>query len=80
MIPMFRRLWYRLRYDELAVQRWSRALLMGLATGGIAFGDQLAAVLGSEVKSIKIAAVIAGFLSLMVTAGEKNEKPTEPQP
>lgn len=78
MIPLFKHLLDKLLHDELAVRRWGRALLMAVATGGLAFADQLAQILGSEVKAVKIAAVVAGFLSLAVTAGERNAKPDNP--
>lgn len=81
MIPMFRKLWFKIRYDEVAVRRWGRALLMAFAGGGIAFADQLAAITGSDGKWIRIAAVVAGFVSVAINLGEKNEKPPEaPQP
>jgi hypothetical protein len=86
MIPLLKRLWYAVRYDELAVRRWGRALLMGLAGGGIAFADQLAAVLEAPgaVKAIKAAAVGAGFVALMINAGDRNpvldRRLVEPRP
>ena len=81
MIPLFRSLADKLLHDELAVRRWGRALLMAIAGGGIAFGDQIAGLLGdsSLVKVIKVAAVVAGFLSLSITAGERNQEPEAKQ-
>lgn len=81
MIPLFKHLADQLLHDELAVRRWSRALLMAIAGGGIAFADQLAAVLEAPgaVKAIKLLAVLAGFCSLAITAGERNAKADEPQ-
>lgn len=74
MKPLFKNLISKLLNDELAVRRWTRAALMGIAAGGIAFGDQLAAILDYPhlVKAIKTIAVCASFLSLAITAGEKN--------
>jgi hypothetical protein len=80
MIPLLKHLLSRLLNDELAVRRWGRAALMGAAAGGLAFADQLAAILEAPglVRAIKVVAVVCGFLSLAVTAGEKN-RPEEPK-
>jgi hypothetical protein len=75
MIPMLKNLWSRLLHDESAFRRWTRAALMGIAAGGIAFADQLDALLdgsGGLIKTIKVASVVAGFVSLMISVGEKN--------
>ena len=72
MIRLIKKLWNALLYDEVMVRRWGRALLMALATGGMGFSDQLAAVLGAPVRWIKIAAVIAGFIAVAINLGEKN--------
>ena len=76
MIPLFRHLIDKVLHDEAAVRRWGRAALMGIAGGGIAFADQLAAALDMPdyIKAIKACAVVAGFLSLMISIGEKNAK------
>ena len=77
MKPLLRKFWDSLVNDELAVRRWCRSLLMGVAGGGIAFGDQLAALVQHPglITHIKVASVVAGFISLMITAGEKNPTP-----
>jgi hypothetical protein len=77
VIPLVRRLADKILHDELAVRRWGRALLMAVAGGGIAFGSQLADALGDSglTQAIKVVAIVAGFLSLAITAGEKNAKP-----
>jgi len=85
MIPFFRHLIDKFLHDELAVRRWGRAVLMALSVGGLAFADQLADVMGYAgddglVRAVKIAAVVAGFLSLAVTAGERNVPPPPPGP
>jgi hypothetical protein len=79
MIPLLKDLWYRFRYDPLFVRRWGRAALMAVAGSGLAFGDQLAAVLDAPgaVKAVKIVAIVAGLLSVAITAGERN-RPAEP--
>lgn len=75
MIPLLKHLWDKLLHDELAVRRWGRAALMAVAGSGLAFGDQLAGLLGDSglVQTIKIIAVVAGFLSVAITAGERNK-------
>ena len=72
MIRLIKKLWNALLYDEVMVRRWGRALLMALATGGMGFSDQLAAVLGAPIRWIKIAAVIAGFIAVAINLGDKN--------
>ena len=72
MKPLIKKLWNTLLNDEVMVRRWGRALLMALATGGMGFADQLAAVLGAPVRWIKIAAVIAGFIAVAINLGDKN--------
>lgn len=76
MIPLFRKLWDALLNDEMAVRRWLRAGLMAMAGSGLAFADQIAQTVGSPgaVKTVKITAVVCGFISVMINLGEKNEK------
>lgn len=76
MIPLLKHLADRFLHDELFIRRWSRAVLGALAGSGYAFADQLAELLGEpdSLKTIKVAAVVAGFLALAITAGEKNPK------
>ena len=79
MIPLVRHLVDQILHDELAVRRWGRTVLMTIGGSGIAFADQLAAVLGDgspgTIKAIKVIAVVSAGLALMVTAGEKNPRP-----
>lgn len=74
MIPLVRRLFRALLWDELAVRRWLRGGALAFAAGGIAFADQLASIVGAPgaVRGIKIAAVICGFVGGAITAGERN--------
>lgn len=79
MIPLIRRIFHALLWDELAARRWLRGGLLGFATGGLAFADQLAAIVAAPgaVKSIKVAAVVCAFVGAMVNLGEKNPKPED---
>lgn len=76
MIPLIQRIVHALLYDEMAARRWLRGGLFGFATGGLAFADQLAAIVSSPgaVKGIKVAAVVSGFVAAMINLGEKNQK------
>jgi len=80
MIPIIKKFFHDLLFDELAVRRWFRAAIMALAGSGMAWGDQLAAILGTPVKSVKIAAVVAMALALTITAGEKNKEASNAPP
>jgi hypothetical protein len=82
MIPLLKGILHALLWDELAAVRWLRGALLMFAAGGVAFADQLAAVLGEAgsagtIRAIKIAALIAGFVGGAVTAGQRNP-PIEP--
>lgn len=79
MIPFFVRFFRLFARDEAFFERVSRAALMAFATGGVAFGDQLAAAasLPGWGRGIKIAGMVCGFLSLMIPAGQKNPQPGE---
>ena len=74
MIPFFRRVLRLFAYDEAFFERFFRSILMGLAGGGIAFGDQLATIVGLPGwgRAAKVAGIVAGAISLMVAAGQKN--------
>jgi hypothetical protein len=74
MITLFRHLFSKLLYDELAVRRWLRAGLLFAGTAGVAFADQLAALVQDEglARYLKIAGVICAAAGGAITAGEKN--------
>jgi hypothetical protein len=76
MIPLLKRFVHGLLYDDLAFRRWVRASLMLVAGSGAAFANDLATVLGDSgmVGAIKTAAVVAGALSVAITAGERNQR------
>lgn len=79
MIPLIRRLKTAFLYDELAVTRWLRGLVLLLGGGGIAFADQLAGILGEGaspgfIKGIRVASLVCLFAGGAITAGEKNPK------
>lgn len=65
-------------FDPLAFVRWMRGLMLAVAAGGVAFADQLAALVGAPgwVKAIKIAAIVCGFIAGSITAGERNPAPS----
>lgn len=72
MLTWFARFKEMFLHDEVAFRRWTRALIMGLAGSGMTFSDQLAEILGAPVKSIKVAAVVCMFISVMINLGDKN--------
>lgn len=76
MLTLIRKLFDKILFDDKAVARWLRGTLLGFAGTGLAFSEQLAAVLPGSVaaEKIKVAAVVAGFVAGMVTAGDKNPK------
>ena len=85
MIPLFKRLVKAMLWDELAARRWMRGMLLACSAGGIAFADQLAALLEDPelVRTIKIVALVCGFLGGALTAGQLNHPAvieTETQP
>lgn len=77
MIPFFARFFRMFARDESFFERVVRSVLMAFATGGVAFGDQLAAAasLPGWGRGIKIAGMVCGFLSLLIPAGQKNVTP-----
>ncbi len=79
MIPLIKELWNALLHDELKVRRWLRSLLMAFAGSGLAFADQMASAIGAPgaVKTIKIIAVICGFISVAINLGDKNPAPSQ---
>jgi hypothetical protein len=66
--------------DAAFFERMSRAVLMGFALSGVAFGHQVAELLGAPKagKWIVGASIVAGFLSKLVAAGEKNQPAPDP--
>lgn len=77
MKPLLKHLWYALRYDELAVRRWSRALVLGLATGATGFADALTDS-PEGAKWIRIAGATAALIAGAITAGERNPPQAQP--
>lgn len=70
MIPLFRRLWRLLLWDELAATRWLRGGLLAASISVV----QVAPPAGWERARFVLALVLAGAAG-MVTAGEKNGAP-----
>jgi hypothetical protein len=66
--------------DAAFFERMSRAVLMGFALSGVAFGHQVAELLGAPKagKWIVGLSIVAGFLSKLVAAGEKNATASPP--
>lgn len=89
MFPFFARFFRMFARDEAFFERVCRAVLMAFATGGVAFGDQLATAAGLPRwgQGIKVAGMVCGFLSLLIPAGQKNPEehpailsPVDPPP
>jgi hypothetical protein len=76
MIPFFRKFFRALFFDELSFVRWARGSMILFAAGGVGFADSIAVLVGAPgaVKTIKIFALVCGFLGGAITAGERNPK------
>lgn len=80
MIPLLKHVFIAFFLDELAFRRWLRGGMLAIAGSGLAFADQIGALLDAPgaVKGIKIAAVVAGFIA---GAMQSSAKPrVEPAP
>ncbi len=64
--------------DDMAARRWLRGASHTLALGGLAFADQIAALINAPgaVKAIKLAAIVCAFMGGAISVGEKNAQPT----
>lgn len=71
MIPLARKLWYAVRYDELAVRRWSRGLVLTLSASAASFAPDITAT-PEQARIVRIVGVVAALIAGMITAGEKN--------
>lgn len=84
MIPLVRSIFHALLWDPMAVRRWLRGMAVSFAVGGVAFADQIAAVLGSPgaAKTVKIVALALAFIGGAISVGQQNPKdgllPIEP--
>lgn len=79
MIPLVKRLFHALLWDELAARRWIRGLLLWLGGAGIqvvSVGWDVAQ--GWSWREWSGRMLVAGILGLggMVTAGERNARPS----
>lgn len=74
MIPLVRSIIHALLWDAMAVRRWLRGLAISFSAGGVAFGDQLAAIVGRPgwATGIKLAAAALAFIGGAISVGEKN--------
>lgn len=75
------KLWDKLQEAEGKIVARVRAAISVVATSGLAFADQVAAVLGQDLATahtwatrIRIASVLSIGLSFLLRAGDKNEK------
>lgn len=77
MIPLVKSIVHALLWDAMAVRRWLRGAAIACATGGVAFADQIATTLAVPAagKTIKIAALLLGFIGGAISVGEPNPKP-----
>src|SRR6266540_1344494 len=80
MIPLVRSIVHAMLWDPLAVRRWLRGLAISFSLGGVAFADQVAAVLGTpgSAKTVKIVALALAFIGASISIGQQNAKPPEP--
>jgi hypothetical protein len=80
MLPLLKHILYAFFLDELAFRRWMRGGMLALAGGGLAFADQIAALLGmpEAIRWIKIASIVAGFIAGAMQSSAK--KAAEPAP
>jgi hypothetical protein len=82
MLPLIKRLIYAFFLDELAFRRWMRGGMLAFAGGGLAFADQIGALLNAPgaVKGVKIAAVVCGFIAGAMQSSAKKQDAPAPQP
>lgn len=74
--------WDKLQEAEGKIVARVRAAIGVVATSGLAFADQVSTVLSQDMASahawagrVRLASVVAIGLSLLLRAGEKNDKP-----
>lgn len=81
MIPLIKRLIHTFLFNEGAVVGWIRGTMLTFAVSGVAFADQLSELIGAPgyVKTIKVVAIICGFIGGVIRAGEMNAKPQPPK-
>jgi hypothetical protein len=74
MIPLLQHLFHSFFFDELAFTRWLRGGCLAVAASGLAFADQLGALLAAPriVLYVKVSAVVCGFVAGAITAGQRN--------
>ena len=75
MLTWLKKFWDAFLHDEMKFRRWARTSIMTLATGGLAFADQIAAVAEGGprlIKIIKTIAVICAGLAVAINLGDKN--------
>ncbi len=77
MIPLVRSIVHAMLWDPMAVRRWLRGLAVSFSLGGVAFADQVAAVLGTPgaAKTVKVVALALAFVGASISVGQANAKP-----
>lgn len=80
MWPLLKTFFHELFFDEAAARRQFRSTMVTFAVSGIAFADQLAALVGlpSAVRVIKVLSCVCGFVGAATSVGEKNTKKESP--
>lgn len=83
MIQAWRNFWDNFLNNEAYFIARVRAVVMFFAVGGIAFAHDVSESLGFPglERWLKLAAIVASAVAVLMRAGEKNEpKPEEPKP
>jgi hypothetical protein len=80
MIPLIKRLLNSFLHDEGAVTGWIRGAMLTFGASGLAFADQIGAIIDAPkaVKFIKITSAVCFFIGGAIRAGEKNIITQEP--
>lgn len=74
MIPLAKRVWFLLWYDEQAALRWMRAFLAGC---GAMFISLAAYVPGEWPAVMRIVGTVLISVTGMITAGQRNPSPEQ---
>ena len=78
MIPLFRNVFKKILYDEMAAARWGRGFLLwvgGMAVSVLAYPIELVQTWGPRDWVYRVGAAAALGMAGMITAGQKNLPP-----